>query len=81
MEQRYLFCRNLNGIKNANLINVGQVIKLPGSTTSSGGTYTVKAGETLSGIANRVGSTTKNLQNNNAIKDANRIYVGQKIKY
>ena len=75
--------QNLNGIKNANLINVGQVIKLPGTSAvkSSGGTYTVKSGDTLSGIAQKVGSTTKKLQDKNGIKDANKIYVGQKIKY
>lgn len=73
--------QNLNGIKNANLINIGQVIKLPGSTTSSGGTYTVKSGDTLSGIAKKVGSTIKELQNKNGIKNVNKIYAGQKIKY
>lgn len=73
--------QNLNGIKNANLINVGQVIKLPGASASIGGTYTVKSGDTLSGIAKKVGSTVKKLQDKNGIKDANKIYVSQKIKY
>lgn len=73
--------QNLNGIKNANLINVGQVIKLPGATTTGGGTYTVKSGDTLSAVAKKVGSTVKALQDKNGIKDANKIYVGQKIKY
>ncbi|ALV21077.1 LysM peptidoglycan-binding domain-containing protein [Carnobacterium antarcticum] len=72
--------QDLNGIKNANLINVGQVIKLSGAA-AAGGTYTVKSGDTLSGIALKVESTTKQLQDKNGIKDANKIYVGQKIKY
>ena len=73
--------QNLNGIKNVNLIHVGQVLKLPGTATSSGGTYTVKSGDTLSGIAIQVKSTVKKLQDKNGIKDANKIYVGQKINY
>lgn len=73
--------KNLNGIKNANLINVGQVIKLPGSISSIGGIYTVKSGDTLSDIAKKIGSTVKVLQDKNGIKDANKIYVSQKIKY
>lgn len=63
------------------MINVGQVINLPGATTSSGGTYTVKSGDTLSGIAKKVGTTVKALQDKNGIKDANKINVAQKIKY
>lgn len=73
--------KDLNGIKNANKINVGQVIKLSGAAKSSGGTYTVKSGEVLSVIAQKLGVTTRQLQDGNGIKDANKIYVGQKIKY
>jgi len=73
--------QDLNGITNANLIKIGQVIKLSGTVAVSGGTYTVKSGDTLSGIAQKVGSTTKKLQDKNGIKDANKINVGQKIKY
>ena len=47
-------------------------------TTST--TYTVKSGDTLSGIAKKYGTTVKRLQELNGIKDANKIYVGQKIK-
>ena len=73
--------QDLNSIKDANKINVGQVIKLSGTVASKGGTYTVKSGDTLSGIAQKVGSTTKKLQDKNGIKNANKINVGQKIKY
>lgn len=43
--------------------------------------YTVKSGDTLSGIASRLGTTVSALTAKNGIKDANKIYVGQVIKY
>ncbi|MCY8485429.1 N-acetylmuramoyl-L-alanine amidase [Bacillus atrophaeus] len=51
-------------------------------TKSSGGesTYTVKKGDTLSGIANAEGVSVANLQSWNGIKDPNKIKVGQKLK-
>lgn len=73
----------LNGIKNANQINVGQVLKVSGSTTSkpaAGGTYTVKSGDTLTGIAAKYGTTVAALQALNGIKNANVISVGQVLK-
>lgn len=73
--------QSLNSIKNANLIYIGQVLKLPGAAASSGGTYTVKSGDTLSEIAIQVKSTVKKLQDKNGIKDVNKIYIGQKINY
>lgn len=42
--------------------------------------YTVKSGDTLSGIANKYGTTVKVLASANGIKNPNKIYVGQKIK-
>ncbi|MDA4896304.1 LysM peptidoglycan-binding domain-containing protein, partial [Streptomyces sp. MS2A] len=42
--------------------------------------YTVKKGDTLSEIAQKNNTTVKALQNLNNIKDANKIYVGQKLK-
>ena len=75
--------QNLNGIKNANRINVGQVLKVKGTAKKAApktSTYTVKAGDTLSGIAQKHGMTTKALQSLNGIKNANLIYVGQKLK-
>nr|WP_087991958.1 N-acetylmuramoyl-L-alanine amidase [Bacillus subtilis] len=56
------------------------------SSTSSGGssgpgtTYTVKKGDTLSGIAKAEGVSVANLQKWNNIKDPNKITVGQKLK-
>lgn len=42
--------------------------------------YTVKSGDTLSGIAKRYNTTVDKLVKDNGIKNANLIYVGQKIK-
>lgn len=47
---------------------------------SSGTVYTVKSGDTLSGIAKKYGTTVAKLQSLNGIKDVNKIYAGQKIK-
>ena len=86
---------SINGITNANLIRIGQVIKLssgtvapvaPAPTTPAPATpapaapattYTVVARDTLSGIAARFGTTTRNLMSINGIADANRIRIGQ----
>lgn len=76
-----------NGISNPNKISVGQKIKIPGAgssgSTSAGGgdtVYTVKAGDTLSGIAAKYGTTYQTLASYNGISNPNKISVGQKIK-
>jgi LysM repeat protein len=45
----------------------------------AGEVYTVKSGDTLSGIANRHGVTTKELANLNDIDNPDQIVVGQKL--
>jgi len=81
----------INGITNANLIRVGQVIKLSAdaapaapapaapapSATAAPTTYTVVARDTLSGIASRFGTTTRNLMALNGITNPNRLRIGQ----
>ena len=42
--------------------------------------YTVKRGDTLSGIAKKYGTTYQNLAKLNGIKNPNLIYAGQKIR-
>ena len=48
--------------------------------TPSGKTYTVRSGDTLSGIAARYGTTVAVLCQLNGISNPNYIYVGQVLK-
>lgn len=45
----------------------------------STGTYTVRAGDTLSTIAARLGTSTRSLAATNGLANPNRIYVGQRL--
>lgn len=68
----------LNNIANPNLIFAGNTLLVPindGKKQSI--TYTVKKGDTLSGIAKRYRVTVSQLVNINNIKNPNLIYVGQ----
>lgn len=84
---------SLNQLSNPNLIYVGQVLKLKnGQTTNSSsssssstatttaGTYTVKAGDTLSAIASRYSTSSSTLASLNSLSNPNLIYVGQVLK-
>jgi LysM repeat protein len=51
------------------------------STKTVTKTYKVKSGDTLSVLATKWGTNVKRLQELNNIKDANKIYVGQTLKY
>ena len=70
---------SLQDIQNKDRISVGQKLYVPVGKTSSG-TYTVKSGDTLSGIASKFGTTTKSLQTKNAISNPDKIYAGQVLK-
>lgn len=76
----------LNGIANPNLIFVGQVLRTGGSpqtaatsAAQTGKVHVVMAGETLSGIAAKYGTTVQRLAQINGISNPNFIVVGQKI--
>lgn len=80
---------NINGIKNKNLIMVGQQLKLSGATTKTATTttttankttYTVVSGDTISGIATKTGVSAANLISYNNLSNANMIYVGDVLK-
>ena len=64
-------------IKNKDKISVGQTLYIPVGVNQSSRTYTVKPGDTLSGIATKFGTTTINLKNKNGISNADKIYAGQ----
>lgn len=75
--------KSINGLKDADVIYIGQKIKLTGSAPTPKATtknYTVKSGDTLSGIASKNGTTVAKLKSLNGIKDADVIFAGQKIK-
>ena len=69
--------KGLNGFKKQ---AIRPTSKPSASTAKKTVTYTVKRGDTLSGIARCYKTTVAKLVKNNGIKNANLIYVGQKIK-
>lgn len=84
---------SLNQLSNPNLIYVGQVLKLKNNQTTNSssatssstaattaGTYTVKAGDTLSAIASRYSTSSSTLASLNSLSNPNLIYVGQVLK-
>lgn len=76
---------NLNNISSPYIIYVGQVLKIPGtssgsSSSGSSTTYTVKSGDTLSGIGAKLGVDWKQIANANNISSPYTIYPGQVLK-
>ena len=83
---------SLNHLSNPNEIYVGQTLKLQATTSTPAqtptpaastnqGTYTVKAGDTLSAIAAAHGTSYEALAQANGISNPNEIYVGQTLKF
>ena len=73
-----------NGLRDPNLIRVGQTLRLSGSgggglSGGSGGSVTVAPGDTLGEIASRAGTTVSALASANGIEDPNLIRVGQTL--
>ena len=83
---------NINGISNPDKIQIGQVLKIPGSISSSNSssssqnssssftTYEIVGGDTLSKIAQRFGTSYQELARINGIENPDKIKVGQVIK-
>lgn len=77
-----------NHLANPNVIYPGQVLVIGGGSVAStaaasstaGGTYTVRAGDTLSSIAARFGTTWTSLAAINRIANPNVIEVGQVLR-
>ena len=77
-----------NNIRNRNLIYVGQILTIPGDGGGDDdgdddiptGIHTVCAGETLSRIALRYGTTVWAIASLNGLRNINVIYVGQRLR-
>lgn len=72
-----------NGIADPDRVRHGSTLSIPGATAAPGGgagTYTVRSGDTLSGIAARHGTTTAALASANGITDRNRVGVGKTLR-
>ncbi len=68
-----------NGISNPDLIRIGQLLTVPGESAGAGSTYTVKMGDTLAGIAAKLGTTVAALVAENGIGNPDVIQIGQKL--
>lgn len=76
----------LNGIKDPDLVTAGTRLTVPGGTSSGAGSsaggrgsYTVKPGETLSEIADRLGTTVQRLIELNGIRDPDMVAEGTRL--
>jgi LysM repeat protein len=77
----------INGLASPDRIYAGQRLVIPvagsgagsGGASRSGGTYIVKAGDTLAGIAQHYGTTIAAITRVNGITNPNRIWVGMKL--
>lgn len=76
----YQALASLNGISNPNLIYVGQVLRVNGSASASSVYYTVRAGDNLSAIASRYGTSYQSIASLNGLTNPNLIYAGQTLK-
>ena len=76
----YQALASLNGISNPNLIYVGQVLRVNGSASNSSVYYTVRAGDNLSAIASRYGTSYQSIASLNGLSNPNLIYAGQTLR-
>ncbi len=79
----YQYLAKINNISDPNLIYSGQILKVPSDSSENSNSfvnYTVKSGDTLSGIAAKYGTTYQKIAEDNEISDSNLIYAGQVLK-
>ena len=69
---------NLNNLTNTNL-SIGQVLKIPTSSSPTNNEYIVKAGDNLYSIANRYNTTVSSIISMNNLK-SNNLSIGQILK-
>ena len=72
--------QELNGLSNPNWIYPGQLLKVTGNGYAQRA-YTVRRGDTLSGISARLGVSVNSLASRNHISNINWIYIGQRLVY
>lgn len=65
---------------NPNLIYPGEVLTIGGASKPAGRTYTVRSGDTLSGIASRYGTSWQALAQKNGLANPNIIFPGQVLR-
>ena len=70
----------LNDLDDPNLIVAGQRLRVGGGGRARVRTYTVVAGDTLSGIATRFGTTVSALARANHLKNPNVIVIGTRLR-
>ena len=68
---------NLNNLSNINL-QIGQLLKIPGSQVSNTNTYIVKSGDSLYSIAKKFNTTVDLIKKKNNLK-TNNLSIGQKL--
>ena len=68
-----------NDLDDPNVIVIGEVLRIPGIDGMETVMHQVQAGETLSQIAARYGTTVQALAAANGIVDINRIFVGSQL--
>lgn len=70
-----------NGKTIYSMLHPGDRLTISGQTAAATRTYTVRRGDTLSGISARLGVSVGHLVQVNRIGNPNRIYVGQRLVY
>lgn len=70
-----------NGKTIYSMLHPGDRLTISGQTAAATRTYTVRRGDTLSGISSRLGVSVGHLVQTNHISNPNRIYVGQRLVY
>ena len=70
-----------NGRTIYSMLHPGDRLTISGQTAAATRTYTVRRGDTLSGISARLGVSVSHLVQTNRIPNPNRIYIGQRLVY